>query len=340
MVRIITLSLVTLHLSMPHKFQWIKNLSTGVTGKLDLTGFQAALTSSKLVADQTWAQNTSVNDLFLHTVMFSVPYLDQFVPYVLVKTKRRCYAPWFDADCHIAKRVVCRAERRWHHTRSDSDKQALDNEWHNLHCLYRGKEAKLWDDKLNKAGNSSQAKWKVASHLLARGSSFSCSSSSYLSADDLHDFFSAKVDTICINKAVAGVPIYRPYVAPCISDFKHVSADTITKMINGFASNHCYLDPIPTWLLEDSIHLLAPFICIMVNTFLSYGYLLDSKKIALVEPHLKKTGLDLNSASSYCLISNLSFIFKLIEGVVYTQLTSHLDNTDLLPSNQSAYWKG
>ena len=59
-------------------------------------------------------------------------------------------------------------------------------------------------------------------------------------------------------------------------------------------------------------------------------------KHALVKPQLKKPSLERN-VKNYRPVSNLTFLSKLIESVVISQLTKHLDDNDLHDTKQSAY---
>ena len=56
-----------------------------------------------------------------------------------------------------------------------------------------------------------------------------------------------------------------------------------------------------------------------------------------ITPILKKPGLEAESAFSYCSVSNLKFLFKIIERLVCRQLTSYLHEHRLLSPLQSAY---
>ena len=53
----------------------------------------------------------------------------------------------------------------------------------------------------------------------------------------------------------------------------------------------------------------------------------------------EKPGLDPDQSENYRPISNLSFLSKLLERVVFTQIEFYLDASKLLPSHQSAYRK-
>ena len=60
-------------------------------------------------------------------------------------------------------------------------------------------------------------------------------------------------------------------------------------------------------------------------------------KSAQITPMLKKPSLDHNIASSYRTISYLPVLSKLSERLVLNRVMSYLNNSNLLPTHQSAY---
>ena len=74
----------------------------------------------------------------------------------------------------------------------------------------------------------------------------------------------------------------------------------------------------------------------IVNISLSTGSFAQDLKTSIVKPLLKKPGLDLIK-KNYRLVSNLSFLSKLVEWCMFKQLLLHCEDNHLLPDFQSAY---
>ena len=74
----------------------------------------------------------------------------------------------------------------------------------------------------------------------------------------------------------------------------------------------------------------------IINTSLEQGVFASQWKVALVKPLLKKIGLELIT-SNYQLVSNLSFLSKVLERCVINQFATHCDVNNLLPGYQLAY---
>jgi len=81
---------------------------------------------------------------------------------------------------------------------------------------------------------------------------------------------------------------------------------------------------------------LLPHLMRMVKASMTQAI---SQRHAIVMPLLKKAGLDLADMANFRLVSNLSFMSKVVERAVANQLTEYLSANNLLPCFQSAYRK-
>ncbi|KAK3520024.1 hypothetical protein QTP70_010862 [Hemibagrus guttatus] len=81
---------------------------------------------------------------------------------------------------------------------------------------------------------------------------------------------------------------------------------------------------------------LLPFITTVINGSLTFGHVPAFKK-ARVIPILKKPALDPSDISNYRLVSLLSFPSKILERIVYNQLSDYLLQNNLHDPNQSGF---
>jgi len=105
------------------------------------------------------------------------------------------------------------------------------------------------------------------------------------------------------------------------------------------SNSTCSLDIIPTILLKSCIDCLLPPITTIINLSLSEGTFPSSFKTAIVKPLLKKYSLPHDDLGSYRPISNLNFISKILERIIHTRLTAHLQSFPSISPFQSAYRK-
>jgi hypothetical protein len=148
-----------------------------------------------------------------------------------------------------------------------------------------------------------------------------------------------KIDIIRSNTANSGEPTYTTHQGELLTHFNPVNSDQIIHLIKAASCKQCVLDPAPTWLIKDTVNLLAPFITAMLNRSLIEGHVPASQKTAVVKPLLKKCGLDSTLPANYRPVANLTFMSKILEKIIDEQLTSHLHRINAFHSRQSAYLK-
>ena len=91
-----------------------------------------------------------------------------------------------------------------------------------------------------------------------------------------------------------------------------------------------------TSLVINCIDVLLPVITKIINLSLESGSFASNWKCALVNPLLKKTGLDL-VFKNYRPVSNVQYVSKLTERAVFNQLHEHMMANGIYPLFQSSY---
>ena len=163
-------------------------------------------------------------------------------------------------------------------------------------------------------------------------------------ANQLGTFFIQKIETIGSNfdNMAQGLPAYpddyAPVSPPPLSKFSPITEEKVRKLINSSTNKSCTLDPMPTSLVIDCIDVLLPIITKMINLSLEFGLFTDDWKCALVLPLLKKSGLDL-LYKNYRPVSDLQYVSKLTERMVFERIHTHMMTHSLYPEFKSAYHK-
>ena len=152
-------------------------------------------------------------------------------------------------------------------------------------------------------------------------------------ADKFASFFKDKIDKIR-RELPAVDPIYVPLPVPSqrLELFAPTTEDEVRKIIARAPASTCSLDPVPTWLLKDSLDATLPFIVNFINSSLADGVVPQELKQALIKPLLKKPSLDANELKNYRPVSNLPYLSKLLERVVAKRLNDHMKQQGLLYS--------
>ena len=132
----------------------------------------------------------------------------------------------------------------------------------------------------------------------------------------------------------------RPIAAPAVKldSFSLLSVEDICHITSKSSNASCSLDSISTciWLVKSCLDVLAPSVTHMVNLSSCHAYVPDDWKSAIVRPLLKKSGLEL-TYKNFRPISNLTFISKIVEKAVLSQLFKHCESNAPLPNLQSGF---
>ena len=156
-------------------------------------------------------------------------------------------------------------------------------------------------------------------------------------ADQFAEYFIDKIQKIRNNlNSYERYQVEEAVQAPTLGEFEPLMEDKVTKVIMSMTSKSCEIDPVPTNLLKEILPQVIKPITKIINTSLELGVFACQWKVAIVKPLLKKIGLELIT-SNYRLVSNLSFLRKVLERCVVNQFTAHCDVNNLLPGYLSAY---
>ena len=260
--------------------------------------------------------------------------LDTLVPFETFKFRLFSKkAPWFDRDCVLLKQSARKAERAYRSKLSKGswyEWQYHLKQYHNLiftkHSSFLRKSIVL--------ASSSRNRWSSLSKLLNKKSpppSFS--------PDDYHNFLTTKIESIRSSNN-SKTPIFSKFSTETFTFFSPITLDYLTKLINSMSSSTCSLDLIPTTIFKELSSVLYPILLDLINLSLSTSVFPSVLKSSFIIPTIKNASLDPSSLSSYRPVSNLSFISKIMERVVYEQISAYLTAFSLLPSSQSGFRPG
>ena len=92
-------------------------------------------------------------------------------------------------------------------------------------------------------------------------------------------------------------------------------------------------DPFPTRLLLDFSHLFIDVIVRIINLSFSTASFPVAFKSAVVKPLFKKQTLDSDILKNFRPVSNLPYLYKLIEKVIAIRLVEHMTQNTIMEKN-------
>uniref|UniRef100_A0A3P9M6K8 Reverse transcriptase domain-containing protein n=1 Tax=Oryzias latipes TaxID=8090 RepID=A0A3P9M6K8_ORYLA len=160
--------------------------------------------------------------------------------------------------------------------------------------------------------------------------------------EDFADHFRSKIDSVRVNIIkgqkslfIGNVGLILPEEA--LDSFDLVEAATLGRVFSQVNPTTCFLDPIPTSLFKSFYGSFESEILNIMNSSLQTGIFPAAFKMAVVKQLLKKTNLDPSVFNNYRPVSNLPFLSKVLEKLVFIQLNEFLLQNNIFEINQSGF---
>ena len=134
-------------------------------------------------------------------------------------------------------------------------------------------------------------------------------------ANDFNKYFVEKVKKIRESiPEVVNCPTYycRPFKGEKLTAFRPTTEDELNKIIRQHGVKTCFEDPIPSQMFKAAHGIILPVMVIIVNKSLADGDM-DGVNWSVLDPLIKKLGLDADIWKNYRPVNNLMFFSKLVE---------------------------
>ena len=306
------------------------------TKNIDLNAFKCAL-------HDTLSENNKVHDSFsLHECITSV--LNKFAPIKNKLTLIRPAAPWINLVVKAQKQIKRQAERLYKKTLLTVHKQILKYQKNKTIKIINDEKKKYISENIADSNNSKQL-YSIFNKITGKNHDLILPSDTPIQTlpNLFNEFFVDKISKIRValdSVNIAQSANTSQYNGKPFNIFSSVTTDYVKKVILNSKKSFSELDSLPGDIFIHCLDTLLPYITNIFNESLSSGVFPLDFKTSFVIPLLKKPSLDRNSLKNYRPVSNLSFVSKVLERIVFNQIVGHLQENSLIEKFQSAYKAG
>ena len=124
-----------------------------------------------------------------------------------------------------------------------------------------------------------------------------------------------------------------------LNKFNTIDSNQLRKIIISTKNKTCQSDPIPTKFVKKSLNHLIPIFLHIINSSIQEKIFPDLLKNAILTPIIKDPSKSHEEYKNYRPVSNLPFLSKVLEKVMYHQLNKHIEENNFHCKYQSAYRK-
>ena len=320
---------------------------------LDKQAFLQDLKNANL--ENRLLQSEDVDEMVNELVTSTVAILDKHAPIMSKNIIQRSSNTWYTPALTKEKQKKRKLERRWLKSGLESHRLEYRKQCAVYSKMLYDTRIKDSERKITDCERDKAKLFRVCRSLINMPKTpiiiHGCNDDKE-TASALSSFFKTKTETIQteLESIASSLSNTLPHTSklklmtqcrnvPKLSKFQPVTPEFVEKLILASNNKSCKLDLIPVRILKMFVCQFASVITIIINCSLALGLVPRSFKSAIVFPKIKDYNLDHADPSNYRPVSNLPFLSKLLEKVVYKQIENHLNAYNLLPSSQSAYRK-
>ena len=190
------------------------------------------------------------------------------------------------------------------------------------------KQTKYYKKILKDAGSCQRTLFKVANELLDKNDErvLPFHTDSKALANEFNQFYVNKVKKIreSIPEVTPDSSLYsQPFKGQPLAVLRPTTVEEIDKIIKELGIKTSVEDTIPAKLIKPCLDILLPVYCDLVNKSLREGSM-ENVKTSVVDPLMKKFGLDIDVKNNYRPVNNLRFFSKLVERVSKQRKDEHM----------------
>ncbi len=270
--------------------------------------------------------------------------IDDIAPIKVSKKNGRQKSFWRKSTAVQNMKRQCRkAERMWRKTKLEIHYSIYKDSLHAFNLELATARQTFFSNLINSNLNNTRTIFATVERLTNPPSQIPSEMLSDSKCNEFASFFSEKISNIrkeigtsSCNTEVTQIR-QQSQKEVTMSVFKTIDSKILEEIVQHLKSSTCYLDTLPTSFFKSVLNCLEADLLEVVNTSLLSGTFPNSLKTAVVKPLLKKRNLDNTVLSNYRPISNLPFIGKIIEKVVFNQLNNYLNSNGYLDNFQSGF---
>jgi hypothetical protein len=265
-----------------------------------------------------------------HIVEFdkvSLRLMDRYAPMVSWKKKGNS-PPWLDTEYKKNRALRRKFEREWKRNRTNENMLKYTQQKKRCIEMALEKQTIHYSKIVKDAGNCQKTLFKVANELLDKNDErvLPSHTDSKAVANEFNQFYVNKVKKIreSIPTVKSDSSYYsQPFEGQPLSVLRPTTVEEIEKIIKQCGIKTSVEDPIPAKLIKLCLDILLPIYCDLVNKSLGEGSM-ENVQTSVIDPLIKKLGLDVDIYNNYRPVNNLRFFSKLVERVAKVRKDEHM----------------
>ena len=259
------------------------------------------------------------------------------------KVRRKNGPDWMDEEYKKARSERRKLERKWKKAKSDESHQRYIEQRTLCAQLAISKQEHHFTQVIDSAENKQKSLFKVVDKLLDKKDEriLPVHTDPVALADNFNKYYVDKIEKLrdSIPPSTDFQQKRSKFEGVKLEVFDPTTEEEIKEILTENGIKTSCEDPLPTEILKEVTDEMLPALKVLVNKSLSEGSM-NGIKSSVIDPLLKKAGLDSEIYKNYRPVNNLVFLSKLTERIVKRRLDSHMEANNLHNKKAFGYKTG
>ena len=268
--------------------------------------------------------------------------MDKHAP-LQTKKYQRPQPPWIDAQYRKERARRRKYEKEWKKMRTKLHRERYIKQKELCMELCAQKQKDHYSKIIQNAAGCQRTLFKIANTLMDKNE---CKvlpphSDPEILANDFNNFYVDKVKKIRdsipteMSNEIANI---RCFEGEKLETFTPTNEEEVLELIKEFGLKTSMEDPIPAKVAKSTLDVILPVLVDIINQSMSEGSM-EGVKTSIIDPLIKKEGLDPTIYKNYRPVNKLPFVSKITERIVLRRLNAHMTSNALHEPSQYGYKK-
>ena len=267
--------------------------------------------------------------------------LNKHYPTVTKRIVQRENIQWMDEEFRQSRTLRRKLEKTWRKERTEESRKKYVEQRKVCAQMSVQKQEAFYSKVVSEAGNDQKILFNVVNNLLDKRKVRILPEHTDPKelADEFNEYYIEKIKKLrkTIPNNSTGIELPRVvFQGVKLDKFEPVDEEELKEIVSEFGIKTSTEDPLPAKFLKLVINEALPILTKLVNQSLREGSM-EGVKLSVLDPLLKKLGLDVDVYKNFRPVNNLVFFSKLIERVVKKRLNGHMDVNRLHIPNEFGY---
>ena len=269
--------------------------------------------------------------------------LEEHCPIETRRVKNQKKVAWMDEEFKKERAKRRRLEKTWKRSQKKEDHQQYVDQRNICVKLSIQKQESFYKELINKSSNKQKTLFEVVDKVLDKKDPrvLPTHTDPVQLANEFNEYYISKIDklreSIPETKDDSIVEVTR-FTGEKMIRFEPTTVEEIKEIIQESGLKASAEDPLPMGILHSVKEELYPVLVQLVNLSLAEGSM-EGIKSSVIDPLLKKLGLDMEVKKNYRPVNNLVSLSKLIERVVKKRIDGHMQCNNLHNKRAFGYKK-